>query len=218
LLSTGDELLLVGSPWEKGKIYDSNSFTLENLIKKSGGECVKLDFSVDAIDSLGISLDKAIKGGIDLIVSSGGVSMGAHDYVRTIIEQEGEIKFWRINMSPGKPLAFGSYHSIPFIRLPGNPVSAFIGFIVFVKPVLDRLSGLIKCGSISFPVYLTEQIESDGRESYLRAYNNQQDGRWEAKLTRHQGSGNLMSLVRANALIIIPSGVKFLPVGAEVEA
>ncbi len=120
-------------------------------------------------------------------------------------------------MRPGKPVAFGHYRDIPFIGLPGNPVSAFVGFEVFVRPVLLKMSG----GSWArepHKVRLNEPIESDGRESYLRAVVEERDGEFSAKLTGHQGSGNLLSLVQANALLIIPAGVKSLAIGAQADA
>ena len=120
-----------------------------------------------------------------------------------------------MNMRPGKPLAFGEYRGIPFIGLPGNPVSAFVTFEVFARPAIEKLSGLEPRPRRRTTVRLAEAVESDGRESYLRAIV-REDG--TARLTGHQGSGNLLSLVQANALLIIPAGVKSRPAGQEVEA
>jgi molybdopterin molybdotransferase len=126
--------------------------------------------------------------------------------------------FWRVNMRPGKPLAFGEYKQILFIGLPGNPVSSFVGFEVFVRPTLQRLRGSLNSGRPTVRVKCEEQIDSDGRESYLRAQVREEDGTFIARLTGHQGSGNLHSLVQANALLIIPAGVKCVPAGQEVNA
>ena len=123
-----------------------------------------------------------------------------------------------MNMRPGKPLAFGEYRSKPFIGLPGNPVSAFVGFEVFVRPVLEKLSGQLDGSRLTVKVRCEQDIESDGRESYLRAKVRNENGVYIATLTGHQGSGNLLSLVQADALLIIPAGVKCLPVGQEAEA
>ncbi|HSF82179.1 MAG TPA: molybdopterin-binding protein, partial [Anaerolineales bacterium] len=147
-----------------------------------------------------------------------GVSVGAFDFIREVVEAHGSLTFWRVNMRPGKPLAFGNYKGVPFIGLPGNPVSAFVGFEVFVRPALARLSGLTKFGRTTRRVRLAEPVESDGRESYLRAIISTIEGKSTARLTGHQGSGNLRSIVDANALILLPSGVKSLPSGAEVTA
>jgi molybdopterin molybdotransferase len=146
------------------------------------------------------------------------VSVGAFDFVKQVIESNGKMDFWRVNMRPGKPLAFGYYKNIPFIGLPGNPVSAFVGFEVFVRAALGRMSGLLNGSRDTIRVRCAEQIDSDGRESYLRAQVQAEDGVFVAHLTGHQGSGNLHSLVQANALLIIPAGVKCVPAGQEVDA
>jgi molybdopterin molybdotransferase len=138
--------------------------------------------------------------------------------VRQVVEQNGRLDFWRVNMRPGKPLACGEFQGIPFIGLPGNPISSFVGSEVFVRPALLKLAGLRTWQPWRFPVTLAEPIESDGRESYLRAQISQEGERWLARLVGHQGSGNLRGLTMANALLIIPSEVKSLPSGARVFA
>lgn len=218
LISTGDELLPVEIPLQPGKIHDSNAYTLAALVEREGGEPVNLGITPDQEQAVRASLDQAVSIGADLILSSAGVSVGAFDFVRTVVEQQGRLEFWRVNMRPGKPLAFGSYRSVPFIGLPGNPVSAFIGFEVFVRPALLKLAGLPDQPRPAHTVHLLHDIESDGRESYLRAIVKARGNHWSAKLTGHQGSGNLRSLVHANALLIVPSGVKSLPAGARVNA
>jgi len=216
--SSGDELITLGSSLSAGKVYDSNSYTLAALLEKYGAVGIPLGIAADQIGAVESTLEKAISEKADLIISSAGVSVGAFDYVRAALEKNGSIGFWRVNMRPGKPLTFGSYRDTPFIGLPGNPVSAFIGFEVFARPVLNRLSGLPPEVREYRLCYLTQEIESDGRESFLRAIVEFMDGKWIARLTGHQGSGNLHSLVQANALLLIPSGVKSLPVGAMVKA
>jgi molybdopterin molybdotransferase len=121
-------------------------------------------------------------------------------------------------MRPGKPIAFGRFKDIPLIGLPGNPVSAFVGFEVFVRPAIFRLSGITQIERITLRARIAEPIESDGRESYLRCQVDNKYGEMVARLTEsHQGSGNLLSLVQANALLIIPAGVKSLPAGSNLE-
>jgi molybdopterin molybdotransferase len=156
--------------------------------------------------------------GAELILTSAGVSVGAYDFVRVIVEQEGRLEFWKVNMRPGKPLAFGSFRDVPFIGLPGNPVSAFVGFQVFVRPALQKMAGLIENPLNTREVELAEDIQSDGRQTYMRAFLSEEGGRWLARLTGHQGSGNLLSLVQANALLIVPSGVKSVPRGTKATA
>jgi len=213
--STGDELVPIDEPLSAGKIHDANSSILTALINQVGGNALFLGVARDDEADVRSFLSRAEALGVDLLVSSAGVSVGAFDYVRSVIEQEGTLDFWRVNMRPGKPVAFGDYHGIPFLGLPGNPVSAFVGFEVFVRPAILRMIGMPD-ERRKFRVKLVESIESDGRENYLRAVVDFSN--WTVRLTGHQGSGNLRSLVQANALIIIPSAVKSLPAGTEVEA
>jgi molybdopterin molybdotransferase len=155
---------------------------------------------------------------VDLIISTAGVSVGAFDFVRSVVETHGHLEFWRVNMRPGKPLTYGGYRGIPFVGLPGNPVSAFIGFEVFIRTAILKMSGARDFERPFQRVILAEDVESDGRESYLRAIISHDNGVGFARLTGHQGSGNLRSLVQSNALILIPSGVKSLPSGSEIDA
>jgi molybdopterin molybdotransferase len=218
LLSSGDELLAVDAPLESGKIRDSNSYTLAALLEGADVEVVRLGVAADRREAVESLLEQAASQNADLILSSAGVSVGAFDFVKEVVEANGRLNFWRVNMRPGKPLAFGDYRGIPFIGLPGNPVSAFVGFEVFVRPALGRLGGLKTGSRPTVRVRLGEAIESDGRESYLRAEVHEKDGVLIASLSGHQGSGNLLSLVRANALLIIPAGVKSAPATQEVDA
>lgn len=218
LLSSGDELIPVDEPLRPGKIRDSNTYTLAAMIDDAGSEVLRLGIASDRRESVEGLLANAAAQKVDLILSSAGVSVGAFDFIKDVVESQGDLNFWRVNMRPGKPLAFGSFKEIPFIGLPGNPVSAFVGFEVFVRPALERLGGLETGGRPRVRVQLAEAISSDGRESYLRALVNEEDGLLSARLAGHQGSGNLLSIVQANALLIIPAGVKSLAAGIEVEA
>lgn len=218
LLSSGDELISPSEPLRPGKIRDSNSYTLAALCEQFGTEVIRLGTVPDNPDLIRERLEIAIDRSVDLILTSAGVSVGAFDYVRSVIEQNGNLAFWRVNMRPGKPVAFGSYRGIPLIGLPGNPVSAFVGFQVLVVPVLSRLSGENRFQRRKASVILDEAVESDGRESYLRAVLSEKCGKITATLAGHQGSGNLFSLVKAHAFIIVPAGVTKLQAGSEVEA
>jgi len=217
LMSSGDELIQVDAPLEPGKIHDSNSHSLAALIESAGAQVVRLGVATDKREAVEALLEKAARENVDLILSSAGVSVGAFDFVKDAIESNGRMDFWRVNMRPGKPLAFGEYRGVRFIGLPGNPVSAFVGFEVFVRDVLGRLGGRLNGGRQKVRARCVDDIESDGRESYLRAIVEEADGVLGAKLTGHQGSGNLLSLVQANALLIIPAGVKCLPAGQEAD-
>lgn len=218
LLSSGDELIGVEAPLSPGKIRDSNSYTLSALAGGCGCEVLPLGVAPDDRASIGFLLDQAVGIQADVILTSAGVSVGALDFVKEVIESQGSLEFWRVNMRPGKPLAFGQYRGIPLAGLPGNPVSAFVGFEVFIRPALGRLAGLKSDVRPRVRARLAEKLESDGRESYLRAVIEERDGQLHAKLTGHQGSGNLLSLVQANALLIVPAGVKSLAIGDQLEA
>lgn len=216
VFSSGDELLPVEQPLAPGKIHDANGYILTGLVEALGGEALNLGVAADQPEAVQALLDRAAAQRADLILSSAGVSVGALDFVRSVVEAQGELAFWRVNMRPGKPLAFGSYRDIPFIGLPGNPVSAFIGFEVFVRPALLQMQGVLPLERPAWPAVLLEALESDGRESYLRAVVARQGDHLTVRLTGHQGSGNLRSLVEANALLFVPSGVKSVPSGSQV--
>lgn len=218
LLSSGDELTPVESPLEPGRIRDSNSYVLASMIADAGCDILALGIAPDNREAIQFMLDQAVGANADAIISSAGVSVGAFDFMKEVVESQGQLDFWKVNMRPGKPLAFGDYHGVPFIGLPGNPVSAFVGFEVFARIALGRLAGLKTAARTQVKVRLAEAVESDGRESYLRAVIEDQDGVLSAKLTGHQGSGNLLSLVQANALLVVPAGVKSLAIGAQINA
>lgn len=218
LFSSGDELLTPGDNHALGKIFDSNSYTLSLLARREGALVTRLGVAADRYEDVLRMFDAAVSASADLILTSAGVSVGAFDYVRKVLEEKGQVKFWRVNMRPGKPLTFGEYLGVPVLSLPGNPVSAFVGFLVFVRPVLSRLSGLPGITLPTVQVVLDHPVLSDGRESYLRAIVYRTSRGFNARLTGHQGSGNLYSLVQANALLIVPAGVKSLPAGASLQA
>ncbi len=217
ILSTGDELVEVHEPLRPGKIRDSNSYALLAACRQAGAEAVRLGVAPDLEEAVEAKLEEAAMGA-DLLLSSAGVSMGARDYVRLVLERRGELGFWRVNIRPGKPLAFGRYQDLPFLGLPGNPVSALVTFEVFVRPVLARLAGLARVERLVVRARLEEPVKSDGRESYLRAHLEWREGEYLARLAGSQDSSVLSSLVKANALVVIPAGVRSVEAGEAVEA
>ena len=211
VFSSGDELLEKDKHLQPGKIYDANRPMLISLVEQAGAVAIDLGISQDNEQSVLACLRMAVDANADLIISTAGVSVGAFDFVRTVVEKNGHLDFWRVNMRPGKPICFGDFCDIPFIGLPGNPVAAFVGFHVFISPAIFKMRGGDSLDQKTYKVKLLEAIESDGRESYLRVIINHQGGELSARLTGHQGSGNLRSLVDANGLLIVPSGVKSMP-------
>jgi len=215
LLSSGDELTQPGETLYPGKIYDSNTITIKTLLESFGAKVIDLGVAKDDLQDIKNKLLNIQTLHIDLLVSTAGVSVGVYDFIRDVILEDGNLSFWKVNIRPGKPLTFGEYQKIPFIGLPGNPVSAFVSALVFIKPIINQLLG-IQEKLILHSAIIVEEIISDGRESYLRADISINQGNYQARLASHQGSGNIFSLVCANALLIIPAGVKSVPKGNEV--
>jgi molybdopterin molybdotransferase len=151
-------------------------------------------------------------------VASAGVSVGAYDVVKDAVQAHGSIDLWKVRMRPGKPIAFGNYRQVPFFGLPGNPVSAMMTFEQFVRPVLRIMSGFTSWQKPTVTVTLLEAIDSDGRETYARAWVERRSSDWTARLSGGQGSNMLHSLTRANALVIVPDGVTHLAEGATAQA
>ncbi|MCB2178756.1 molybdopterin molybdotransferase MoeA [bacterium] len=210
LLSTGDELIAPGNPLSPGKIWDSNAYLLAALLEKFGAAVYRTGIIPDQRDQIIAAIDTLTEIPVDLILTSGGVSMGAYDLVRQIVESEGTLSLWKVNMRPGKPVTFGSYKGIPFLGLPGNPVSAFVGFQVFAQEVLRKMQGLPLLSNNLRQARLTESVKSDGRETYIPGLLEKVDGEWLVHPAENKSSGNLYSVIPKNSLIIMPVGVKFL--------
>lgn len=206
IVGSGDELVDVNEPLTPGKIRDTNSYTLLGLISALGAEPIRIPTARDTLEDVRRRFREALDHHPDLIVSSAGVSVGAFDVVRAVIEELGQIDFWRVNLRPGKPLAFGSLGDVPFFGLPGNPVSAMVTFDVFVRPTLLRMAGRPDA-SPTVEATLREPLKSDGRRSYIRVKLSREDGQYVATSTGTQSSGALMSMVLADGLLIIPENV-----------
>lgn len=218
ILSTGDELVLPGNPLAPGKIYESNSYMLAALVEKFGGRAVLSAKAMDNPEKIEYAINELVNKKVNFILTTGGVSAGKRDYVREVISKSGRNVFWKVNIRPGKPLMFGEYAAVPIFGLPGNPVSSYVSFLVFVLPAIRKKLGVSPLERKTLKAILEDPVESDGRESYLRGILHHKNGQYYARLTSHQGSGNLYSLVNANTLLILPSGVKSLPTGTEVDA
>ncbi|HWQ46944.1 MAG TPA: molybdopterin molybdotransferase MoeA, partial [Longilinea sp.] len=219
IIPSGDELLYPHQDLQPGKIRDANTYHMAAQTVQAGGTVIRLPIARDDPKDLTEKLDQAVESGADLILTSAGVSMGAFDFVRSTIETKGSVQFWKVSVRPGKPVMFGRYRGVPLIGLAGNPVSSFVGFLLFARPAIYKLRGIPPHMLRPVQVITTHEIESDPRESYLRALVKRDGRQLTAALTRsHQGSGNIYSLVEANALLIIPPGVKSLPAGTPLTA
>ena len=221
ILGSGDEIVDVDQPEEilsGRRIASSNSHTLKALVRRTGAEPVNLGIARDSPDSMRAHLLSA--DGCDLVVTTAGISVGEHDYLRSVLEELGaEQRFWKVRMRPGAPVGFGILRGIPWIGLPGNPVSTMVTFELFVRPAIRKMSGHALPFRRSVPVRVTEPITLKPRlQHFLRAVVTDGAGGPEARLTGPQGSGILTSMVAANALLVIPEGQFDTPAGAEVQA
>jgi molybdopterin molybdotransferase len=206
ILSTGDELQLPGAKLNESEIYESNSFGLSGLVKWAGHTPKRYDSVVDSIDILRNKLDKAAEE-CDLILTSGGVSMGDWDLVRKIMGEEGDIKFWRVKIRPGSPPLFGYWKGVPIFGLPGNPASSHVVFRMLVAPYLRASTGGGGIQERRVRVKLAESFKSDEKFLVLRRIKVDTSGeQLRAYSTGYQGSGNLNSLVLADALTLLQPG------------
>jgi len=206
ILSTGDELVPVGTRLGPGQIHDANGVALAAAVREAGGVPIVLDRVADDPRAVESALRTAVRG-CDLIVSSGGVSVGRHDHVRTVLERSGSLDFWRIAVQPGKPLAVGAYGGVTVIGLPGNPVSALVTFELFVRPFLRRMLDLTGDGRLRLRARPESPIPKDPpRRAFLRASVWREDGDIHARATGGQGSAQLRPMAEANALLVVPEG------------
>lgn len=205
ILGTGDEVIDINEPLRPGKIRNSNSYLLEAAVRQAGAEPQRLGVARDTIESLREKFNEAIQ--YDLILTSGGVSVGEFDLVKDIMHEQGQIAFWRINMRPGKPVAFGQIKGIPLIGLPGNPVSTAVTFELFGRPAIRKMLGHTRLNKPQVTVVMEEDIlDRAERRHYVRAHVTRQGEHFIARTTGNQGSNIMTSLLHANALVIVPEG------------
>ena len=187
------------------KIVASNRYTLDALVRQAGGVPKHLGNAADTPDSLRAVLEQSR--GADLLVTSAGASVGEYDYTRQVLESLGaELRFWRVRMRPGAPLGFGTLDGMPWIGLPGNPVSAMVTFELFARPVIRRMLGHTRLFRRAVPAVLDEPVSIGAKlMHFLRAITRvRDDGTLAVRLTGPQGSGILTSMSQANALLIVP--------------
>ncbi|WP_407330474.1 molybdopterin molybdotransferase MoeA [Enterovibrio sp. 27052020O] len=216
--STGDELRQVGEPLGKGEIYDSNRYTIRAMLEKMHCEAVDLGVVPDCPDQLRDAFLKAASEA-DVIVTSGGVSVGEADYTKDILDQEGDVGFWKIAIKPGKPFAFGKVKNALFCGLPGNPVSVLVTLHVLVQPLLAKLAGHTQWQPT---ITLSAKAEtrfrkSPGRTDYQRAvYRINEQGELVVATTGNQGSGAFSSLSVANCFAVLEQDRGHIDVGETV--
>jgi molybdopterin molybdotransferase len=213
VLSTGSELVAPGQPLLPGQIYESNSALLVAAVEEAGGEARRLHFVPDDVDQF-LATVRAELAGADLLVTSGGVSAGAYEVVKDAFRELGTVEFVKVGMQPGGPQGAGTVDGVPVITLPGNPVSSFVSFEVFVRPALRRALGHTAPDRLRVPARLSSALTSPpGRRQYMR-------GRYDAgQVSQVGGPGShlVAHLSRANCLVVVPEDVTELPAGAEVD-
>ena len=221
ILATGNEVMEINQPILPGKIYNSNSYSLAAQVLRYGGIPKLLGIAPDDVEQLALAVRHGLD--CDILVTSGGVSLGDYDVVKQVLVNEGNISFWTVRMKPGKPLAFGVFKrddgkKIPHLGLPGNPVSSMISFEVFVRPAILRMMGRSNLAMPSVTAIMEAPVKNDdGRRFFARVVVTKRDGKYFARLTGPQGSGILSSMARANGLAVIPESTKEVKSGGKVE-
>ncbi|WP_218753622.1 bifunctional molybdopterin-guanine dinucleotide biosynthesis adaptor protein MobB/molybdopterin molybdotransferase MoeA [Vibrio parahaemolyticus] len=217
VFSTGDEVQAPGTEQKANSIYDSNRFTIMGMLEKLG--CEILDFGIlEDNEQLMIEALENASAQADVVMTSGGVSVGDADYIKLALDKLGQIDFWRINMRPGRPLAFGQINNKPFFGLPGNPVAVMVSFINFVEPALRKMQGEQGWKPLKVNAIATENLRSrQGRTEFSRGvYEMDDTGRLTVRTTGKQGSGILRSMSEANCLIEISPAIDTVKAGESV--
>ena len=215
--STGDELRTVGTPLKEGEIYDSNRYTLFAMLKRLDVEVTDLGIVGDQPEALKAAFEEAALDH-DVIITSGGVSVGEADYSKSVFEAVGEINFWKIAMKPGRPLAFGNIGKKLYFGLPGNPVSVMTTFYIFVQPALKKMSGENEQNLLEIKATaLNDLRKRPGRTEYQRGILNVSDnGDLQVSTTGSQGSGILSSVSKANCFIVLAQDTSKVAAGDTV--
>jgi molybdopterin molybdotransferase len=221
ILGSGDEIVDVDQPdliLTGRKVASSNTHALVALVRRAGGEPVNLGIAADTSESVRAHLLRARES--DLLITTAGISVGEHDRLRpTLAELGADLQFWRLRLRPGAPVGFGLLGDLPWIGLPGNPVSTMVTFELLVRPAIRKLAGRRLPFRRAVAVQVTEPIRvGPGLQHFLRAVVTGGATGPLARLTGPQGSGILTSMVKANALLVIPEGQQDTPVGQLVQA
>ena len=203
ILSTGDEVAEPGAERKSGQIYDSNRYALRGLAEAAGADVTDHGIAPDRFDELHKRLLAAAESA-DIVLTSGGVSVGDYDLVKAVLRQAGGIDFWQVAMQPGRPVAVGRIGATHFFGLPGNPVACMLTFHLFVRPALWKLAGRRELFGLRFEAVALEPMRKKvGRREFKRGVLAFADGRWEVRTTGPQGSGILTSMTCANCFILL---------------
>lgn len=215
--STGDELRSVGEGLAEGEIYDSNRYTLYGMLQQLGVEILDMGVVPDQPEQVRQAFEQAAAMA-DVVITSGGVSVGEADYIKPTLRELGEINFWKIAMKPGRPLTYGKLGKAHFFGLPGNPVAVMVTFLQFVKPALQQLSGAEVIAPLRFKARACNAIRKrPGRMEFQRGiYSQAEDGHLQVRLTGRQGSGILSSMSLANCFIVLPDAQADVAIGDEI--
>jgi molybdopterin molybdotransferase len=218
ILSTGNEVTAPGDELAPGTIRDSNSFVIGALARSWGADVRLLGIARDSVADLTGRLNEA--SAVDLIVTSGGVSLGDYDLVKDVLKSEGEVAIWQVRMKPGKPLAFGHIGTTPLLGLPGNPVAAAVSFIIFVRPAIRTMLGHQVTEPRIVEVVSADEIDNRGqRRHYVRVrLEPVETGLVVARIAGEQGAGVLSSLAAADALMIVPESMERVRAGTRLRA
>jgi molybdopterin molybdotransferase len=216
IIATGDELVTLGQPLPEGKIYNSNSFSAAAQVLRYGGTPQVLGIARDRVKDIKDKIKEALSA--DMLLTSGGVSVGNYDLVKDVLAEQGEVSFWTVRMKPGKPLAFGVIKGMPHLGLPGNPVSSMITFELFARPAILKMMGKRDFSKPMIEATLDGHIKNtDGRRIFARAIVSREGNRYMARIAGQQGSGVLTSMSRANGLVIVPEDVDAVGKGETVK-
>ena len=216
IISTGDELIPPGEELQRGQIYESNSFGIAGLVKWLGHEPIRMNNSGDSIDELRLALDKAAST-CDLILTSGGVSMGEWDLVRKIMEDEGDIHFWRVKIRPGSPPLFGTWKDTPIFGLPGNPVSSHVVFRTLVAPWISNTTSAKGPTEVRTFARLASSVKpTKDSLTFRRVSIEMTNEGLVAHQKIHQGSGNIASMALSEGMVVLQPGQEY-SIGDTVE-
>lgn len=217
IIATGGELVAPGQPLVPGKIYNSNNFILMALLQQTGANLVSVGQTADEQQAIQAQLQAALEAGVDLIITTGGVSVGDFDLVKQVLQTAGQMHLWQVKMRPGKPLAFGQLGGVPLLGLPGNPMAALVCFEVFGRAILRKLQGLAPQPQL-LEAQLTVPVDNRSKRRYfLRGRLTAQDSQLFVTVLATQGAAHLSSAALSNCLIVAHEEREFYAAGDKIQ-